>query len=76
MGDCLRGGVGVEEDVSVLQVLWVGAGLEVFLEGVAAFEGGDGGGVDFGGLGGVGHGCGCEGLLMAVEFVVWGRSLE
>lgn len=28
----LRGGVGVEEDVSVLEVLRVGALLEVFLE--------------------------------------------
>ena len=48
----VRSGVGVAEDVSVLEVLGVGAHLEVFFEGFLAVDGGEGGLVD----GGV---CGC-----------------
>jgi hypothetical protein len=36
---CLRSRVGVEEDVSVLEVLRIGSMLKVLLEGIASFDG-------------------------------------
>ena len=46
----VRSGVGVTEDVSVLEILGVGAHLQVFFEGFLAVDGGEGGRVD-GGVG-------------------------
>lgn len=39
----LRGCVCLREDVSVFEILGIGAHLEVFLEGFFALDGGDGG---------------------------------
>ncbi len=42
----LRGSISVKQNMPVFQVLWVGACLKMLLEGVAALEGRDGGGVN------------------------------
>ena len=44
----LRGCIGLRENVSVLEILSVGAHLQVFLEGFFALDGGDGGVFDVG----------------------------
>lgn len=44
----LRGCIGLRENVSVLEILSVGAHLEVFFEGFFALDGGDGGVFDVG----------------------------
>ena len=44
----LRGCVALREDVSVLEILGIGAHLEVFFEGFFALDGGDGGVFDVG----------------------------
>ena len=56
--------------MAVLEVLFVGAGLQVLLETVAAVGGGDGRDVDALGKGGrgdgrgaLGHGCGVQGFV-------------
>ena len=50
----LRGSIGIQQDMSVLQVFRVGACLKMFLKGVATLNGRDGGGIDRG-RGGLGH---------------------
>lgn len=52
-----RGSIRVEEDVSVLEILSVRAELEVFFEGIAAFDRGKGGFVDLRGAYLFGHDC-------------------
>ena len=52
----VRGGVGVAQDVSVLEVLDVGTLLEVLFEGFLPLEGGERRRVDGGG----GRGFGCH----------------
>jgi hypothetical protein len=80
-----RRGVGVEQDVAVLEVLLFRAGLQVFLQTVAAIGWRDGRDVDAGvvGLGGGGEGgwlgghVGCavwsggEGIRWSCGLVVW-----
>ena len=71
----VRSGVGVEQDVSILQVLRVRPGLQVLLERVAALDGRDGGFVDGGcGLCVVGHGlvflAGSRGMKASGGFVL------
>ena len=42
----LRRGIGVEQDVTVLEILWIRAMLEMLLQGVSTFNWGDGAFVD------------------------------
>lgn len=65
-----RCGVCVKQNVAVLEVLFVGAGLQVLLETVAAVGGGDGRDIDALGergrgdrRGAFGHGCGVQGVV-------------
>lgn len=57
----------MEQDVPVLEILGIGARLEVFLERVATLDGGDGRfvGGEFGSL--VSHGCEYRGSLLVVK---------
>jgi len=63
-------GVRIEQNVTVLEVFFVGTGLQVLLETVAAIGGGDGRDIDAlgergrgDGRGALGHGCGVRGFV-------------
>ena len=73
-----RCGVCVEQNVAVLEVLFVGAGLQVLLETVATVGGGDGRDVDAlrergrgDGRGALGHDCGVQGFMWSWRFGVF-----
>ncbi len=55
-GNVLRRGIGIEQDVSVLEILRGRPLLQVLLEGIAVLDGRDGGHVNvrFGGIGVIG----------------------
>jgi hypothetical protein len=59
----LRSSISIKQNMPVFQVLWVGACLKMLLEGVAALEWRDGGGIN-GRRAGLSH------------FVVWEMSIQ